>query len=85
MALFNLGNIKQRAEDNYNKQYLSNIMGTYTDMGGRFNFDEATGIANYNAPSRPLPPLSEIWIRYAKRARSRGVKADFMTFKKWYS
>ena len=77
-------NLKQQALDVYDKQYWQDVASTYTDMGGRINFDESTGQASYNMPSRALPSLPEMWGRYQKGAKSRGAVPDFMTFKKYY-
>ena len=78
-------NLKQQALDVYDKQYWQDVASTYTDMGGEITYDQNTGFAEYNQPSRPLPSLPEMWGRYQKGAKSRGANPDFMTFKKYYN
>ena len=81
---WNFTKLKEQALAKYDKQYWSNIAGTYTQMGGRINWDSDTGTASYSKPNIPLPSLPAMWSQYQKGAKSRGAVPDFMTFKKYY-
>ncbi len=81
---WNFTKLKEQALAKYDKQYWSNIAGTYTQMGGRINWDSDTGTASYSKPTIPLPSLPAMWSQYQKGAKSRGAVPDFMTFKKYY-
>jgi hypothetical protein len=77
-------NLGKQNEDQYLNKYWGNAMTRYSNMGGRIVWDQNTGNAAYTASSNALPSLTRMWGDYSRGARSRGIKPDYFTFKKYY-
>ena len=85
MDIFNV--FKQRSQkisEIYNKNYWNEAFSGYTNVGGRINWDATSNKISYNQPTKALPTLNAMWSDYLKGAQSRGIKPDFLTFKKMY-
>lgn len=74
----------QKLSQMYNKNYWNTAFSGYTNVNGRINWDSSTNNISYNQPTKALPTLNAMWSDYLKGAQSRGIKADFLTFKKMY-
>ena len=84
MTRINFQELKNQQTNAYMQEYFNSKLPLYTPISGGFNWDAANNEGSYNERNNALPPLNEMWQDFAKGARSRGVKADYVTFKKYY-
>ena len=77
-------NIMAQAQQVYFNNYWKEKIPQYDENDGGFKWDSDNNKAVYNPRSNKLPSLEEMWTNYKNGAASRGVKADYLTFKKYY-
>ena len=75
---------KAKISQGYNEKYWNSAFSGYTNVRGRINWDAKNNNISYSEPTKSLPTLNAMWGDYLNGAKSRGVKADFLTFKKMY-
>ena len=80
----NIENLKLQASQDYLQKFWSSKIPIYTPDDGGFFFDNDSSKAYYNFRQNKLPNLMEMWSSYRKGAESRGLKADYLTFKNFY-
>jgi hypothetical protein len=68
----------------YFNDYWGSSVNAYGNYDGRILWDGSTGDAVYSQPTQALPNLAAMWSQYAKGAKSRGIKPDFIQFKSYY-
>jgi len=79
-----LRQLKEAASQNYIQKYWESKIPTYSFNSGGFNFDEDSSKAFYNTRANKLPSLQQMWSEFRKGAQSRGLRADYLTFKNFY-
>ena len=84
MTRINFQELKNQQTNAYMQEYFNSKLPVYTPNSGGFSWDAENNKAIYNERNNALPPLNQMWQDFAKGARSRGVKADYVTFKKYY-
>ncbi len=77
-------NIMAQAQQVYFNNYWKEKIPQYDENDGGFKWDSDNNKAVYNPRSNRLPQLETMWANYKNGAASRGVKADYLTFKKYY-
>lgn len=76
--------IMAQAQQIYFNNYWREKIPQYDTNDGSFVFDEDNNKAKYNPRSNKLPDLETMWSSYKNGAESRGVRADYLTFKNYY-
>jgi len=76
-------NLKNQKSQMYNQDYFNSKMPVYTANSGGFTLD-ADGSVKYNERTNAVPSLNQMWGEYARGAKSRGIKPDYITFKNFY-
>jgi len=79
-----LRQLKEAASQNYIQKYWESKIPTYSFNSGGFNFDDDSSKAFYNTRANKLPSLQQMWSEFRKGAQSRGLRADYLTFKNFY-
>tara|TARA_Y100000593_G_C4302614_1_gene334152 strand:- start:512 stop:1654 length:1143 start_codon:yes stop_codon:yes gene_type:complete len=76
--------LKEQASAEFMQQYFGEKIPQHLKSAGGFGWNQDDSKAYYQRDLNRLPALNDMWGNYLRAAKSRGVKADYMTFKKMY-
>lgn len=84
MLYSQLQQMKEQESAKYLEMYFSEKLPQHVANTGGFGWDDSESKAYYQRQLNKLPPLNQMWGDYMNAAKSRGVTANYMTFKRMY-